>query len=77
MFNNLGLIGLFPVISMVTYVWLMNVKDVRKFKILIAFTMLMWLIYDVIIKSYTSALFDFANLIANVATAFQITKSKI
>ena len=55
----------------------MNVKDVRKFKILIAFTMLMWLIYDVIIKSYTSALFDFANLIANVATAFQIRKSKI
>ena len=77
MFNNIGLIGLFPVISMVTYVWLMNVKDVRKFKILIAFTMLMWLIYDVIIKSYTSALFDFANLIANVATAFQIRKSKI
>ena len=76
-FNNLGIIGILPVISTVTYVWLMNVKDVRKFKLLIAFTMLMWLIYDVIIKSYTSALFDFANLIANVATAFQIRKSKI
>ena len=76
-FNNLGIIGILPVISTVTYVWLMNVKDVRKFKLLIAFTMLMWLIYDVIIKSYTSALFDFANLIANVATAFRIRKSKI
>ena len=64
-FNNLGIIGILPVISTVTYVWLMNVKDVRKFKLLIAFTMLMWLIYDTVIKSYTSAIFDFMNLIAN------------
>lgn len=73
-FNNLGIIGILPVISTVTYVWLMNVKDVRKFKLLIAFTMLMWLIYDTVIKSYTSAIFDFMNLIANVITVFQIRK---
>lgn len=54
----------------------MNVKDVRKFKLLIAFTMLMWLIYDTVIKSYTSAIFDFMNLIANVITVFQIRKLK-
>ena len=75
-FNNLGIIGILPVISTVTYVWLMNVKDVRKFKLLIAFTMLMWLIYDTAIKSYTSAIFDFMNLIANVITVFQIRKLK-
>ena len=75
-FNNLGIIGILPVISTVTYVWLMNVKDVRKFKLLIAFTMLMWLIYDTVIKSYTSAIFDFMNLIANVITVFQIRKLK-
>ena len=75
-FNNLGIIGILPVISTVTYVWLMNVKDVRKFKLLIAFTMLMWLIYDTVIKSYISAIFDFMNLIANVITVFQIRKLK-
>ena len=75
-FNNLGIIGILPVISTVTYVWLMNVKDVRKFKLLIAFTMLMWLIYDTVIKSYTSAIFEFMNLIANVITVFQIRKLK-
>lgn len=50
----------------------MNIKDVRKFKLLIIFTMLMWLIYDVVIKSYTSAIFDFMNIIANMLTLLQI-----
>jgi hypothetical protein len=76
-FNNLGMIGLLPLISTVTYIWLMNVKDVRKFKLLIAFTMLMWLIYDIVIKSYTSAIFDFMNLIANIITMFQMKKIKV
>lgn len=71
-FNNLGIIGFLPVVSTITYVWLMNIKDVKKFKLLIAFTMLLWLIYDIIIKSYTSAIFDFMTLIANVITIFQI-----
>ena len=71
-FNNLGYIGLLPLISTVSYIWLMNIKDVRKFKLLIIFTMLMWLIYDVVIKSYTSAIFDFMNIIANMLTILQI-----
>ena len=71
-FNNLEYIGLLPLISTVSYIWLMNIKDVRKFKLLIIFTMLMWLIYDVVIKSYTSAIFDFMNIIANMLTLLQI-----
>lgn len=71
-FNNLGYIGLLPLISTVSYIWLINIKDVRKFKLLIIFTMLMWLIYDVVIKSYTSAIFDFMNIIANMLTLLQI-----
>jgi len=63
---------LLPLISTVSYIWLMNIKDVRKFKLLIIFTMLMWLIYDVVIKSYTSAIFDFMNIIANMLTLLQI-----
>lgn len=73
-FNNLGLIGLFPLISTVSYIWLMNTKDVIKFKILNIFTMLMWLIYDICIQSYTSSIFDFANIIANLIAIFQVTK---
>lgn len=76
MFNNLGVIGLLPVISTVTYILLMNIKDVVKFKWLIIFTMLMWLIYDVYIKSYTSAVFDFMNIVANIISIIQINNNK-
>lgn len=72
MFNNLGVIGLLPVISTITYILLMNTKDIINFKWLIIFTMLMWLIYDLFIKSYTSAIFDFMNIVANIISIIQI-----
>ena len=75
-FNNLGYIGLLPLISTVTYIWLMNIKNVKRFKLLIIFTMLMWFIYDIVIKSYTSAIFDFINIVANIVTLFQIKSVK-
>lgn len=75
-YNNLGYIGLLPLISTVTYIWMMNIKNVTWFKLLIASTMLMWFIYDLIIKSYTSAIFDFMSIIANIATIFQIKLTK-
>lgn len=75
-FNNLGYIGLLPLISTITYIWLMSIKNVKKFKLLITFTMLMWFIYDIAIKSYTSAIFDFMNIVANIVTIFQIKSVK-
>lgn len=71
-FNNLGIVGLLPVISIITYSFLMNTQNVIKFKWLIIFTMLMWFIYDLFIKSYTSAAFDFMNIIANIISIIQI-----
>lgn len=76
LFNNLGIIGILPIISLVTYTLLMNTKDVIKFKVLIIFTMLMWLIYDLYIKSYSSAVFDFMNIIANIVSIYQL-KNKV
>lgn len=75
-FNNLGFIGLLPMLSTVLYIWLMNVKDIVKFKILIAFTNFTWLVYDICILSYTSAIFDFMSMIANIITIFQIKYTK-
>ena len=75
-FNNLGIIGILPLISTIVYLWLMNLQDVIKFKILIIFTMVLWLIYDICIKSYTSALFDFMTVIANIVSLYSIIKKK-
>lgn len=72
LFNNIGFIGLLPLISTIAYIWLMDIKDVVKLKFLIIFTMTMWSIYDLTIKSYTSSAFDFANIIANCISIFQL-----
>lgn len=72
LFNNLGWIGFLPLISTITYLWLMNIEDVIKFKVLIIFTMVLWCVYDIYIKSYTSAVFDFMNAVANVVSIYQL-----
>lgn len=73
-FNNLGIVGLMPLIATLSYIWLMTIKDIKKFKYLTMFNMLLWLIYDLYIKSYTSAIFDFLNIIANFVSIMKIKK---
>ncbi len=73
-FNNLGVIGLLPLLSTILYLWLMTLKDVVKFKLLLILTMVLWLIYDITIKSYTSAVFDFMSIIFNVISIVQIRR---
>ena len=75
-FNNLGIIGLLPLISSITYILLMNIKNVIKFKYLIIFTMLLWFFYDLYIKSYTSACFDAMCIITNMCSIIQMNKQK-
>ena len=75
-YNNLGLIGILPLISTIIYLWLMNIESVIQFKILIIITMLLWGIYDLYIKSYSSAIFDFGNIIANYISILQLGKLK-
>lgn len=75
-FNNIGIIGILPLISTIVYLWLMNIENVTKFKILIIFTMSMWFIYDIFIKSYSSAVFDFMNIIANIFSILKIKRSQ-
>ena len=76
-FNNLGILGLLPLISTVTYIVLMDIKDVVKFKYLIFFTMILWFVYDLYIKSYTSACFDFMTLVVSVISIVQIKNNKV
>lgn len=71
-FNNLGFIGLLPLISNITYILFMHLKNVVHFKLLIAFNTFTWLIYDFYIKSYTSTVFDFLTIVATFISIYQI-----
>ena len=75
-FNNLGIIGYLPLISTVVYLWLITLKDVVKFKYLIIFTMVMWAIYDITIKSYTSFAFDLFTILTNLIAIYQLKRNK-
>ena len=74
-FNTLGFIGLLPLISNVVYILFMHLKNVVNFKLLIAFTTFLWLIYDFSIKSYTSSMFDFLSIITSFIAIYQIKHS--
>ena len=73
-FNELSLIGTFPSISALIYLWFMDIKDVKKFKLLIAFVMAFWLVYDFIIKSYVGAFFDLVTILVNLYSIYIIKK---
>ena len=72
-FNNIGFIGLLPVISMITYICFMDTKDILNFKLLIIFTLLMWGIHDFYIKSYTSSIFNFVSIFTNGIAILQLS----
>jgi len=76
-FNNMGVIGILPLIATISYLWLMNIENVIKFKVLIIFTLILWFIYDLFIKSYSSAIFDFLNIITNLIAIYQLKKKKV
>lgn len=71
-FNTLGIIGILPVIASVIYTLCMNTKHIIKFKFLLILTTTLWLIYDIYIKSFSSAIFDFLNIITNFISIFKL-----
>ena len=71
-FNNLSCIGLLPLLSTILYTTLMNIKDIKKFKYLTIITMLLWLIYDICIMNYVSALFDLLTIGSNSIAIYQL-----
>ena len=76
LFNNLGIIGILPLISIIVYTLFINTKNVIELKLLIIFTMIMWGIYDFYIKSYTSFIFDTATMIVNIISIIKLNRKK-
>ena len=74
LFNNLGIFGLLPLLGSTLYLWFMNVTNIIKFKQLIIFTISTWLIYNIIIQSYTSVLFNIITIITNFLSIIKIKK---
>lgn len=57
-FNNIGWLGLLPMVATVTYNFTINIKDVTKLKIVLLSTSIMWAVHDFAIQSYIAGVFD-------------------
>lgn len=75
-FNDKGFLGLLPMFSTTLYIWLMNTKDVIKFKWLIIFTNFTWFIYDILILSIVTVIFDFVCIVTNLGSIIDIVRKR-
>ena len=62
--------------STLLYIWLMDLKNVVDFKKITIITLVLWFIYDFVVKLYTTAFFDFASVISNVYAINEINNKK-
>ena len=62
-FNNLGFVGLLPVISSIMFILYMDTPNIIRFKFLMIFNACCWLVHDIYVKSYTSLVFDILTII--------------
>lgn len=74
--NNLDFIGMLPAIGLAVYILFMNVKDIRKFKLLMIFLMSVWVFFDFTIKSYAACMFDLGTIITNIISLILIVKNR-
>lgn len=75
-FNNIGFIGLFPLIASILYIWYMNTPDIVKLKILNIVTLILWLFYDFTIMSYSSVIFEILTIVSNSISIYKISKNR-
>jgi len=64
-FNNLGIVGLLPIISTSIFTLFMDFDDDKKNKVLVFGTVIIWLVYDWCIKNYVSFTFDALTIISS------------
>ena len=72
--NTLGWIGWLPVVSVAMYTWLLNVQDVRKFKLILIVTQLMWVVFDFSLKNYVAFSFDLFTIASNMLGIYRLSK---
>lgn len=76
MSNNLGILTWLPIIAVCIYTWGLDTKSPIRLKSLIILAQIMWLIYDIPIKNYSTAVFDFATLVTNAVGIVLVLKGK-
>lgn len=72
--NNLGIIGLLPLLATVFFTLTAHTRDPFKFKLINAINFLPWVVYDFTIHSYVSMAGDILSILLCVVAAFRIKR---
>ncbi|MEE3491118.1 MAG: YgjV family protein [Methanobrevibacter sp.] len=67
-------VGLLPIIATVVYTILVEDVEEHQFKLLTVLNVGIWLIHDILIKGYVTAVFDVIFMITSSISAYQIWK---
>ena len=73
--NNLGLVGLCPVISAVLFTWYLDSDEIR-LKIVIIITSALWTCFDFTIHNYVTMVMDLLTIVTNTAGIVMIRSGK-
>ena len=74
--NHQGLLGFLPFIVCTVYILLIDLKDPVHFKLLVTLSFIPWLIYHLILGSYTGAFFDAASVVSSSITLLIMARDK-
>lgn len=72
--NNLGWVGLLPIISTCAFTAVINCKSIVTYKCIFIMTCVLWLIHDIYIHAWVALPFDIFGIITNSIAIFQKLK---
>ena len=75
-FNNLGAIGLLPILAACCFTWFLDTESEIFLKSIIILMQLMWCIYDFTIHNYVALSMDIFTILSNAAGIMMTKKQK-
>ena len=69
-----GLICWLPILAAAVFTWFLDTKSEARLKVVILFTQVMWLIYDIHYRNYVATTFDVLTMCSNLIGFFMVRR---
>ena len=73
---SLGFISWLPILASVLFTWFMDTNSEAKLKVVILFTQIMWLTYDLYFRNYVASAFDVMTFFSTCIGLYWICKKR-
>ena len=71
-----GLICWLPILATAVFTWFLDTKSEARLKVVLLFTQVMWLAYDIYYHNYVATTFDVLTMCSNLIGFFMVRKAK-